>query len=157
MKKSITLFVGDSFLIDDQVKQLIVSIQKEQKGELHQERFSLLEGALDPILIQARTLPFLASAQVLRIQNAEKLNAPDLKHFEKYAEKPSPQTYLILEASTAKKSDTLVKLIIKYGEVRFIESYEKAVRAGFGENLLPISSRHQSRRVQGGGYRYWDS
>lgn len=119
------LLVGDSFLIDEKVKILIKKIEKDYSAEIAQQVFRLSDASLAPILTQARTLPFLAGAQVFRVKGAEVLKKGDVELLETYLANPSKTTYFFFEAESLEKSHGLFKLLQSQGEIHLLEDHEK--------------------------------
>ena len=119
------LLVGDSFLIAQKIISLLKIIEKNHPGEIPQSLFQLSEVSLEEILTQARTLPFLASAQVFRLREAEELKKADLELLAKYLEHPAPSSYLIFEADELDKNHGLVKTMETTGKVFFLEERQK--------------------------------
>ncbi|MDD5218081.1 MAG: DNA polymerase III subunit delta [Candidatus Omnitrophica bacterium] len=121
----VVLIVGDSFLVKDKTDTLVKAIQQKATGDVAQQVFDLAETSLETILAQARTLPFLVSAQVFHLRSVQKLKAHDLESLERYLENPCEQTCLFFEADEADRDAGIVKLIEKTGKVFFLSEKEK--------------------------------
>lgn len=121
------LLAGDLFLIEERYKTLLKDFQSKIKGEIHTQSFKLTDTPLDSVLAEARTLPFLASFQVLRVQEAQSLKEKKQEPLANYLESPNANTVLILEAVELEKDSALAKLAGKKGQVFFLEDSEKKV------------------------------
>jgi DNA polymerase-3 subunit delta len=105
------LLAGDSFLIEEKRKAVCNEIRKQVPGELFERSCRLRETPLDEILKDARTTPFLASAQIFRITEAETLKKSDLEILSRYLENPPLTAYLIFESTELGAGSELAKLI----------------------------------------------
>ncbi|MCM8775735.1 MAG: DNA polymerase III subunit delta [Candidatus Omnitrophica bacterium] len=117
MNKIVFLLIGHPFLVDEKFQTLVGEIQKKITNQISVQTFCLTEISLGEILTQARTLPFLAEAQVFRIREIETIPKDDLGKLETYLARPAPATYLVLEAESLEKKSALIELIRRYGHV----------------------------------------
>jgi DNA polymerase III subunit delta len=138
------LLVGDSFLTGKKYQDISEEIKKKVSGEIVFQSFHLFETSLDPILTQSRSLPFLADAQVLRIQNAETLKEKSIETLSHYLEHPSPTSYLIFESDGIEKKADLVELITNKGQVFFLENEN---RKGGGESWIKDKIRRSGKTI----------
>ena len=72
MKSPFFLLIGDPFLLEEKRKNLLAAFEKEWGPELVTSRLEAGDLSLESVLAAARTLPFLAPAQVFCIRQAEK-------------------------------------------------------------------------------------
>lgn len=84
----------------------------------------LSEMTLEDVLVRARSLPFLASAQIFRVCDAEKINENDLRALQTYLDNPSPSAYLIFETDTLEKKHPLAALMESGGRVFYVKDQE---------------------------------
>ncbi len=119
------LFVGDPFLIDERFKTLLANLRSKMKGEIFVQSYKLGDTPAEQILAAARTLPFLAVFQILRLQEAQNLKDKKAGIFSDYLSSPSAVTLLVFEAAELHRDHALVKLISKSGQVTFLESEDK--------------------------------
>ncbi len=119
------LLAGDSFLAEEKLKDLTRAIQKKTEGELTQFAHYLSDTSLESVLASARTLPFLAQAQLFVLKDADTLKKKDLEMLSRYLEVPSERTFLIFIADDLEKDSPLAVLIGQHGEVHWVTSKEK--------------------------------
>lgn len=119
------LLAGDSFLTQTQFETLSAEIAKSFSGEVLSRRVFLSETPLDTILKEARTLPFLVSAQIFRLQNAEVLKEKQLEPLAAYLAHPSETAFLIFESADLEKDSALVETLLKKGKVFWLEAADK--------------------------------
>ncbi len=119
------LFAGDPFLIEEKVKSFLQIREKKDSAPLSVVSYDLAETSLDQVLIQGRTLPFFAVGQVFRLRGAAALKKADLEALESYLSNPPSSTYLFFEATSTEKSDSLMNMIRKFGEVHLLADQEK--------------------------------
>jgi len=134
--KPVILLVGDPFLASEKYKSILKTVEGAHPGDVARQTFHLSETPLEAVLAQARTLPFLAPAQVFRIDDLAKLKKDDVEMLEAYLEQPSEKSILIFQAQTLKKNDALTKLIQKKGDAFFLE-----VERGQSESVLFIKEK----------------
>ncbi|MBI3313201.1 MAG: DNA polymerase III subunit delta [Candidatus Omnitrophica bacterium] len=123
--KVLTLFVGDPFLAEEKFQNSLGEIRKKIAGEIPVQTFRLFETPLESILTEARTLPFLAPAQIFRIKDAERLKKGDLEILGEYLTRPSQTTFIFFEAQTLEKKGGLADLIGSAGAVCYLDEDQK--------------------------------
>ena len=129
MEKIATLFIGDPFLTEARALAVASSLRTKIAGEISSRTCRLSEISLEQVLTEARTLPFLAPAQVFRLRESESLKENQVAVLEKYLQNPFPSSFLIFEAESLPKTSTLVNVIQKYGEVVVLDAREKKAAA----------------------------
>ena len=67
------LLIGDAFRSEEKYKSIAESLRRSFAGEVLVSTLRLSEAPLDSVLTQARSLPFLAGAQIFRIREAEEI------------------------------------------------------------------------------------
>jgi DNA polymerase-3 subunit delta len=122
---SAILLVGDLFVVEERVKALLADTRTKIKGEIFTQSYKLTDTPLEQVLGAARTLPFLAAFQVLRLQEAQSLKDKKTEVFSEYLANPPSTTLLIFEAAEMNKDHVLASLVSKTGQVVFLEAAEK--------------------------------
>ncbi len=125
MEKKAFLLVGDPFLVEEKFKSFLQALEKKVNTNILCESYDFSETPIDKILIQARTPSFFAGVQVFRLKNADALKKSGQEALATYLSEPASGTYMFFESSSLEKSDPLVKVIQKFGEVHFLEDQEK--------------------------------
>ncbi|HCM42504.1 MAG TPA: DNA polymerase III subunit delta [Candidatus Omnitrophica bacterium] len=113
--KLIYLIAGDGFMRRAEYEALLPQVQKLLPGECEIQSFDVTDTPLSQILANARSLPFLAEGQILRVKQADKLKEDALDELEGYLKAPFAKTALIFEADKAEDRGRLVKLIQQFG------------------------------------------
>ncbi len=140
------LLIGDAFLAGEKFKQIQTQIDKTYSGDIACQTVHLTDAPFENVLQQARTLPFLVSAQMFRIQDLHKMNKESVEMLSAYLEAPTERSFLVFQDLEIKKNDALVKLLQKRGDVYFLEeekSPNEAVRyireklKSFGKTITP--------------------
>lgn len=119
------LISGDSFLIEEKSKQITAGFKKRYSGEIFEQTFYLSETDFSGLLVQARTLPFLVSAQIFYVRDLPKFKKQDADIFKAYLENPPKTTLLILQTDSLEKLEELVQLAGHYGKIERLSSKEK--------------------------------
>lgn len=122
---SALLLVGDPFLIEERVKSLLTETQTKIKGEVSLQAYKLTETPLETVFSAARTLPFLTAFQIFRLQEAQSLKEKKIEIVADYLASPSKDSLLIFEAAELAKDHALVELLLKAGQVTFVDAGEK--------------------------------
>ena len=117
VKAVVFLISGDLFLRTQKAKALAAEIEKNASGPFAHQTFNLEETPLETVLDAARTLPFFSSGQMIYIQGAESLKAPDLAVLAAYLGNPAPGTTLFLGADDLKGASELQKLVKAKGQL----------------------------------------
>ena len=143
------LFAGDPFLIEEKVKSVLQTHEKKDSTALSVVSYDLTETPLETVLIQARTLPFFAALQVFRLRGASALKKADHEALENYFSNPAAGTSLFFEIPSGEKSDALIKLIRKFGEVYLLADEEKksAGRRFIQEKLKQVKKQMTPQAV----------
>ncbi len=115
--KLVYLIAGDGFMRRAEYEALLPQVQKELAGQCEIQTFDVTDTPLAQILGCARSLPFLAESQILRVKQADKLKEDALDELEAYFKNPFLKSVLIFEADKADEKNRLVKLIQQFGVV----------------------------------------
>ena len=124
------LMVGDPFLMEERVKFLLAETRSKIQGEVSLQAYKLTETPLETIFSAARTLPFLTSFQIFRLQEAQSLKDKKIEVIADYLANPSTSSLLIFEAAELAKDHALAALLSKTGQVIFLEASEKRSAGG---------------------------
>ena len=108
------LVVGDSFLVDEQVKVISSQIEKGITDGVARQSFYLSDTGIEEIMTQAMTMPFLVGAQIFRIYEADKLKKQDVDTLSHYLETASKKTYLIFQM----KNYQIIFLSVEIGLIK---------------------------------------
>ena len=103
MKFPLFLLIGDPFLSREKAKEIIASLQKEWGPDLAVTFSRAGDEPVESLLAQARTLPFLAPAQVFCLSGAERFTKSDLTLWQTYFQSPHPQSIFLFEAEALEK------------------------------------------------------
>lgn len=147
--KSLYLLVGDTFLVDEKLAELVKFAQK-QGGEVLKQTFYLSDTPLPEILTTARTLPFLVDKQIFVVQQADKFKKADQEVLQPYFENPNPQTILIFTAASIDRRGGLDKFFTKHGGefVLFEEAQMRGVASKFIRDKLKQFNKKIEPKVQ---------
>lgn len=118
------LIVGPAVLIGEKRQSLCDEIARQAGGQIAVEVCRLSEMSFQDVLVRARSLPFLASVQVLRVCDPQKMRENDVDLLNGYLKNPSPSTCLIFEADGLDKKHWLVGAVEKHGRVYSLEEHE---------------------------------
>ncbi len=139
------LWVGDTFLTERKYQTLLLGLKQKDPDSTATQTFSLSETPLEKILSEARTLPFLISSQVFRLQASERLKEKNMEALANYFQNPSPSTYLVFESAELEKDSSLAALISKHGQVQFLDSQEKK---SAGQSLIKEKLRRAGKTLE---------
>lgn len=149
--KPIYLVVGDAFMRKAEADPLLAQIQKTFSGNCEIQSFDAGEALASQILTTARSLPFLAEAQILRVRQAEKLKEDALNELEVYLKNPFAKTCLMFESDKVDEKSRLTKLVQSFGAVIRPAAGEKIKRevqflkARLAESKKTITSGAQKK------------
>ncbi|MDP3919652.1 MAG: DNA polymerase III subunit delta [Candidatus Omnitrophota bacterium] len=125
MSQNCCLLIGDPFLVEQRRNALVASIREKCGDNIAEQTSHLSDTPLAQVLAEARTLPFLVSAQIFYLREADRLNKDDAQTLKSYLENPTSNTYLILEASAIDKRHALVKLMEAAGSLYVMDDSQK--------------------------------
>lgn len=131
MKGFLFLLLGDPFLCEEKRKGIVAALEKEFGRDLSLTLLRAGEIPLSELLAQARTLPFLAPAQVFVIQMADRFTKNDFDLWKKYFESPHPQSFFILEAESLGKGLPFLDWAGAAGQLYLLERESSRITADF--------------------------
>ena len=107
------LFSGEEdFLKEEEIANLKRSLAAKNESSDYQ-LFRVGERPLTDILDIARTIPFMGSVRLIILKGVERFSPTEKESTLFYIKKPSPHTYLILDAQTIKPSEAIYKTLRK--------------------------------------------
>ncbi|MBI3306319.1 MAG: DNA polymerase III subunit delta [Candidatus Omnitrophica bacterium] len=154
--KAVTLLAGDSYLAEEKFQNILGEIKKKIPGEIPIQVFHLTETSLEPILTEARTLPFLAEAQIFRLKGAERLKKGDLEVLKNYLPSAFPSTFIFFEALSLEKKGGLADILASEGNVFFLDEGQKQVSGmhliqeklkNFGKTMSPLMQQELMEKM----------
>lgn len=126
MAKLAFLLIGEPFLAEEKYKAVVRAVEKKHPGEISRQTCRLSDQPIESVLTEARTLPFLAEAQIFRILDAETLKSQSsLETLARYFEAPAEKSYLVFFSSSAEAEKRLAPALGEYGEVFRLEDRQK--------------------------------
>lgn len=111
------LITGDAFMRKPEVDAVIAKLQAAAGATCELQAFDLTDTPFTQILSAARTLPFLAESQILRIKQSDRLKEDAIDELEAYLKSAFAKTFLIFEAEKVDERSRFFKLIQQYGTV----------------------------------------
>ena len=117
MKPLVFVLIGEPVLCEEKRKEIITSLQKEFGLNLAVTLKHAGDFLLTHLISEARTLPFLASAQVFCLPNADRFTKNDLELWNLYFQSPNPQTQFIFEAESLEKNHPILEWGRQKGQV----------------------------------------
>ena len=123
------LVIGDPFLTEEKFKEIETSVHSDYP-EINLETFRLSDTSLDPILEKARSLPFLADAQIFRIREADSLKEKKFEMLDAYFQHSYEKTYFVFECESLEKVHLLREIAGKYGQIHTLDPTQKKTQAG---------------------------
>ncbi|MCB9800304.1 MAG: DNA polymerase III subunit delta [Candidatus Omnitrophica bacterium] len=149
--KPVIALQGDSFLVEERVKDLTLQIEKEAGKDISKQSCSLSETTIESVFVQARTLPFLATAQIFYLSDCHKLKKADLESLQTYLENPASFSFLIFKLNDDDKADAVLKALKTGGaEMIVLEDHQSRSIAGrfIQEKLSRAGKKMDPRALQ---------
>ena len=100
MKCPLFVLLGDRFLCEEKRKEILANLQKEFSAPLALTILRADEIILKDLFSQARTLPFLAPAQVFCIRDVDQFTKDEITLWGEYFKSASPRTFFIFEVES---------------------------------------------------------
>jgi len=144
VKKQAFLLIGDPFLLEEKEKELLAQIAAKHPGDIFRQSLSLEDNSLGSILTQARTFPFLAGSQFLRIGDIDRLRDDDVDMLDAYLKNPPPATYLVFETENADLKNSIAACLRKYGEVVSLTGKD---RKAMGSRFIREKLKHSGKTM----------
>ena len=111
------ILIGDPFLCEEKRREILAALAKEYGPDLAITLRRAGDLPIPELLSEARTLPFLAPAQVLGLRDADRLTKGDLELLETYFQSPLPQTLFLFEAESLDRDHPLFERGKKSGQI----------------------------------------
>ncbi len=105
----------DAYLRDETLRAITRLALKGADDDMAVARFAGEHASLAGVLDEVRTLPFLAKARVVIVDNADPFVTAHRKELESYAEKPSRSGVLVLSVKVWPGTTKLAKAVEKVG------------------------------------------
>lgn len=158
------VLVGDSFLCEEKRKEILASLQKEFGSDFAVTVRRSDDLPVLQLLAEARTLPFLAPAQLLCVREADQFTKNDLELLSAYFESPPPQTFFIFEAEKLEKDHPLLEWARGSGQIfslraqpgRIVQDFIQKKLKQAGKKIMPEALRLLESRV-GDSFIFLDS
>ena len=164
MTVPLSVLIGDSFLCEEKRKEILASLQKKSGAKLSLSLCRAGEFSLKNLFSEARTLPFLATAQVFCIQGAEDFSKEDIALWGEYLKSPASHTYFLFESENLDRDHPFLQWAAKAQQVYFLNPQgekimtrfirEKLERAG---KTITNEAREMLEERLGDSYSFLDS
>lgn len=105
----------DAFLRGESIAAIVRKVLGDGADDFSVSRFPGESASLADVLDELRTLPFLAKARVVIVENADPFVTAHRRELELYAEKPASTGVLILSVKSWPANTKLAKLVEKVG------------------------------------------
>lgn len=149
MKPLLFLLIGDPFLLEEKRKELLAAFEKEWGPQLASSRLGAEDLSLESVLAAARTLPFLAPAQIFCIGQAEKFKKDQIELWQRYFESPHPQSFFIFEAESLDKNHPFLDWARRFGRLFWLESDARRVVPKFMAEKLKQAGKKITPEARG--------
>lgn len=131
MKFPLFVLVGDPFLCEEKRKEILGTLEKELGRGLHLVVRRPGDIPMAEVFSEARTLPFLAAAQLFCFREADQFTKDDIAFWAEYFQSPPPRTFLIFEAEALDRNHPFLEWAGKAGQAFFLESQANRMVAQF--------------------------
>lgn len=111
------VLIGDPFLCEEKRKEILLSLKKKFGPNLALTLRQAGDTPVESLLSEARTLPFLAPAQVFCLREAERFSKKDLEPWDSYFKSPHPHSFFIFEASSLERGHPFLQWARSGGEI----------------------------------------
>lgn len=140
------VLIGDSFLCEEKRKEIVRLLEKEF-GPLAVSVSRAEETSVASLLSEARTLPFLASAQVFCVRKAEEISKNDLELWKSYLKSPTPRSFFIFEAESLERNHPLLQIAQGARQAFFLKNEEGRIQADFIRRKLHFFRKRISQEA----------
>lgn len=147
VKNPLFLLLGDSFLCEEKRQEILSPLEKEFGPNLPVAVRRAGEVSVASLLSEARTLPFLARAQVFCLREAEQFSKNDLALWKDYFQSPHPQTFFIFEAESLEKGHPFFEGAAKAKQLFLLEPQGERIVSHFIHEKLKRAGKKISREA----------
>lgn len=131
MRFPLFLLIGDSFLCEEKRQEILSQLKKEFGSDLSIVVRPAGEIPVGNLIADARTLPFLAPAQVFCLREADQYVKKDLELWKNYFQSPHPQTFFIFEAESLEKNHPFWDWTARARQLFLLQSESGRIVANF--------------------------
>jgi len=142
------LLLGDAFLCDEKRKEIISLLEKEFGLPLPVTVLRAGERPVASLLLEARTLPFLARAQVFCLREADQFGKNDLALWKDYFKSPHPESFFIFEAGSLEKAHPFQEWAGRARQLFFLEPQSGRIVAHFIREKLKQAQKQITPEAQ---------
>jgi len=158
------VLLGDSFLCDQKRQEILSQLEKEFGPNLPVVVRRAGEVPVGSLISEARTLPFLASAQVFCLRDVDQWTKNDLALWKDYFPSPHPRAFFIFEAESLEKSHPLLEGAARAKQLFLLPSESEKIVARFireklkqaGKKITPEALEVLGERL-GSSFGFLDS
>lgn len=143
------VLIGAPFLCEEKRQEILSGLEKEFGPGLPVALRRPGEIALASLLSEARTLPFLARAQVFCLRDADQWTKNDLALWKDYFESPHPQTFFLFEAESLDKGHPFLEWAGRAKQLFLLESQTERIVAHFIREKLNRAGKKITREALG--------
>ena len=148
MKFPAFVLIGDPFLTEQKRKEILSTLAGSVRSPLP---LTLRRGGETPIaeiLTEARTLPFLVSAQAFCVRDADQLSKNDLALLDEYFKSPNLKSFFFFESESMGRDHPLAQSAAKAHQVFFLEPQSEKIVSHFVHEKLKSSGKKLSREAE---------
>ncbi len=143
------VLIGDSFLCEEKRKEILHLLEQEFGPDLPLTLSRAGETPVAQLLSDARTLPFLAAAQVFCVRDAGEFTKSDLELWKTYLTPPAPRSFFIFEAESLEKGHPLLASAEKERQVFFLRGEQDRLASDFIRRKLRLLKKRISPEALG--------
>lgn len=144
------VLVGDPFLCEEKRNEILLSLKKELRvSDLPLKAGRAGEVPVAELLSEARTLPFLAEAQVFSIRDADQFTKNDLELWEAYFRSPHPRSFFIWEAESLDRGHPFLELARRRGQAFLLRFQRERIASDFIRRKLKQAGKKITAEAEG--------
>ena len=148
LKFPLFVLIGHPFLCEEKRKVIIASLEKEFGSPLAVTLRQAGEAPVAEWILEARTLPFLVSAQVFSIRDADQFAKSDWNLWQEYFESPHSKSFFIFEAASFEKNPGVVEKAAQAKQVFLLKPQTESMVARFIQEKLKRSAKTMNPETQ---------
>ena len=141
------VLIGDPFLCEEKRKEILEALQKKSGAKLSFNLRRAGEFPLKNLFSEARTLPFLAIAQVFCILEVDAFSKDDLASWEEHLKSPPPKTYFLFESENLDGKHPFLQWAGKAGQVYFLNPQGEKMMTRFIREKLHRAGKTLTREA----------